>query len=45
MNENNMLVPKPKFEVVEDKKYELEAIQNSTVYTNKIDGQLPRLYY
>ena len=28
-----------------DKEYEVEAIQNSAVYTKEVDGYLPELYY
>ena len=35
----------PEFEPGDDKEYEVEAIQDSTVYVKKVDGHLPRLYY
>ena len=28
-----------------DKKYEMEAIWDSAVYTKEVDGHLPELYY
>ena len=33
------------FKMGDDKKYKVEAIQNSAVYAKKADGHLPRLYY
>lgn len=33
------------FKADNDKKYELETIYNSAVYTKKVDKYLPRLYY
>ena len=35
----------PEFEPGDDKKYKVEAIQNSTVYVKKVDEHLPGLYY
>ena len=35
----------PEFEPGNNKKYEMEAIQNSTIYAKKADKYLPRLYY
>ena len=35
----------PKFEVGDDKEYEMEAIRNSIVFAKKVDGHLSRLYY
>lgn len=33
------------FEAGDNKKYKIETIQNSAVYTKKISGDLPKLYY
>lgn len=35
----------PEFEVSNNKKYEIEAIQNSAIYTKKINRYLSGLYY
>ena len=35
----------PEFEPSDDKKYEVEAIQDSLVYAKETDGHLPGLYY
>ena len=35
----------PEFEPSDDKKYEVEAIRDSTVYTKEANGHLPGLYY
>ena len=35
----------PEFELGDNKKYEVEAIQDSVVYVKEVDGHLPRLYY
>ena len=35
----------PEFEPGDNKEYEVEAIRDSVVYTKKVDGYLPRLYY
>ena len=35
----------PEFELGNDKEYEVEAIQDSTIYAKKVDGHLSRLYY
>ena len=35
----------PKFELGDDKEYEVEAIKDSTVYAKETDGHLPGLYY
>lgn len=35
----------PKFEAGNNKKYEVEAIQDSAVYTKKASKYLPELYY
>lgn len=36
---------KPKFNVREDKKYEIKAIKDCTIYNKAVDGQLLELYY
>ena len=33
------------FEPDNNKKYKMEAIQDSAVYTKETDGHLPKLYY
>ena len=33
------------FDEGKNKQYKVEAIQDSAVYTKKVDGHLPRLYY
>lgn len=35
----------PEFEMGNEKKYEVEATLDNTVYTKKANGHLPRLYY
>lgn len=35
----------PEFEVGNDKKYEVETIRDSTVYSKEVDGYLLELYY
>ena len=35
----------PKFELGDNKEYEVEAIRDSEFYAKKADGQLPGLYY
>ena len=35
----------PEFELDNDKKYKVEAIQDSAIYVKKADGHLPGLYY
>ena len=35
----------PKFELGDDKEYEVEAIRDSAVYAKEADGHLPGLYY
>ena len=35
----------PEFELGNDKKYKVEAIQDSAVYAKEADGHLPGLYY
>ena len=37
--------PKPEFDTGDNKKYKIEAIKDSTVYTKKAKGHLPGLYY
>ena len=37
--------PKPKFDVGNNKEYEVEIIIDSAVYTKKVERQLPGLYY
>ena len=35
----------PEFELDNDKEYEIEAIQDSAIYTKEVDRHLPGLYY
>ena len=35
----------PKFEISNNKKYKVEAIQNNAIYVKKANGHLPGLYY
>lgn len=35
----------PEFELGDGKKYKVEAIQKSVIYTNKVNGRLSGLYY
>ena len=35
----------PEFEAGNNKKYKIEAIQDSAIYAKKKDGYLPKLYY
>ena len=37
--------PVPEFEPSNNEEYEVEASQDSAVYTKEADGQLPKLYY
>lgn len=44
---NNILFPKTKWkpETGRNNKYKIEAIWKSAIYTNKVKGPLPSLYY
>ena len=37
--------PEPEFDAGDNKKYEVEAIKDSTVYAKEAEGHLPGLYY
>ena len=41
----NKFLPVPEFEISNDKKYKVEAIRDSAVYTKEVDGHLLGLYY
>ena len=41
----NKFLLMPKFEVDDNKEYELKAIQNSTIYAKEADRYLSKLYY
>lgn len=42
---NNKLVPEPKFEVGDNKDYNVKTIQDNVIYADVYKKQLPGLYY
>ncbi len=45
VNQSFLSESKRKFKARDNKKYEIETIVNSVVYSYKVENQLPNLYY